>query len=93
MNELMRVLEQLLIEIEPLRYAKRQEINRLVQDKQAWGEKYNRTCSNSNEMWFYTSEYRRSLEQEWEPLNKAVKEANIVFDEINKEREIYIEDY
>jgi hypothetical protein len=91
MNELMRVLEQLLIEVEPLLYAKRQDIEKLVIEKLAWAEKYNRTCGNSNEMWFYSQEYRRALEKDIQPLVNIIAKANKVLD--NHIEEIYIEDY
>lgn len=95
-KKLMRVLEQLLIEIEPYRYAQRLEIEKLVKEKKEWAEIYNRTRGNSNEMWFYSTEYERMLNQAIEPLTKTVAEANIIFDKIERLLSVdnlYIEDY
>jgi hypothetical protein len=81
--DLMRVLEAVLIEVEPLMYEQKEEIERKVAAKKKWAEVHNRTCGNSNEMWFYSTEFRRALENDVAPLKDAVREANNVFDRIS----------
>jgi hypothetical protein len=83
-DDLMRVLDPLLSEIEPFRQAQREEIERQVAAKQEWAARYNATCGNSNEMWFYSAEFRRDLESRLEPLLTAIREANEVYDRIER---------
>jgi hypothetical protein len=79
---LMRVLESLLIEVEPLRFEQRQAIEKACDAKRKWADEHNARAAHSNDLWTYMSEYRRSLEDATQPLTKAVREANQVFDEI-----------
>ncbi len=81
-DALLSVLEPILVEIEPFRYAQRQEIERQVAEKQEWAKHHNARCGNSNEMWFYSTEFRRSLEANMEPLTRAIGAANEVYDRI-----------
>lgn len=79
-KDLLESFEPLLIEIEPYRYAQMDEIERLVAEKKKWAERHNRTCGNSNEMWFYSTEFRRSLEGQLQPLLDAMRNANAAYD-------------
>lgn len=81
-NELLCVLESLLIEVEPLRFEQRQAIEKACEAKRKWADEHNARASHSNDIWNYMSEYRRSLEDATQPLTKAVREANEVYDRI-----------
>ncbi len=82
LDALLAVLDPLLVAVEPVRWAMMKDIDCQVEAKQEWAKHYNATCGNSNEMWFYSSEFRRSLEKEIEPFCKAIREANQVYDRI-----------
>lgn len=81
-DALLTVLDPLLVAVEPVRSALVKDIDKQVEAKQEWAKHYNATCGNSNEMWFYSTEFKRSLEREVEPFAKAIREANEVYDRI-----------
>jgi hypothetical protein len=82
-NDLLAAMEPLLVQVEPLRYEQRKAIDQACIEKDEWAKRHNATCSNSNEMWFYQTEFRRLLEEKIEPLTVAVRNANEVYDRIN----------
>lgn len=81
-DALLAALEPLLIEIEPLRYRERLAIEQAVEDKRKWAAEANAQAPHGTEPWCFITEFRRSLEDQIEPLTRAVREANRVFDEI-----------
>jgi hypothetical protein len=75
-DDLLRAFEPLLIEVEPLRYAKQEQIERAVAERKAWADK--RCCLS------YHAELRNTLEREINPLIEATRAANEAFDRVAK---------
>ncbi len=79
---LCRVLDAVLIEVEPLRHHNREWIEEQIVAKRAWAKEVNANRKYNEEPWVFITEYRRMLESQFAGLAVAIREACAVLEAI-----------